>query len=61
MIYSLEIAGLSGLTEEERLEVRGGSIAMVPVALQYAMFLSASFSAGFNFGYNVLGPAIFGK
>ncbi len=38
---------------DEASEVEGGT-------LPYASFLLGCFGAGFNFGFNTLGPAIFG-
>lgn len=38
---------------DEAAELEGGT-------LPYATFLMGCFGAGFNFGFNVLGPALFG-
>lgn len=49
---------LMELTRSELEEVRGGA---VPAILQYALFFSATFKAGFYFGYSEIGPALFGE
>ncbi|MEX2582525.1 MAG: hypothetical protein WD766_04600 [Gemmatimonadota bacterium] len=43
------------LTPQEYLSVQGGTD-----PLRYVAFLTACFGAGFTFGYEKLGPALFG-
>jgi hypothetical protein len=54
----MEEAGLITLTEADLRNVRGGT---VPAILQYALYFSAAFKAGFYFGYSEVGPALFGQ
>lgn len=46
--------GVEVLTPEEAEEIVGGDM------YKAALFISGAFTAGFNFGYNVLGPKLFG-
>lgn len=46
--------GLIELSPEEAALIDGGNI------YQPALMLMAAFGAGFNFGFHVLGPRIFG-
>lgn len=53
MTLELEGIGLREIDAEEAARLEGGN-------LPIAGFLAGCFGAGFNFGFNVLGPMLFG-
>jgi hypothetical protein len=53
-MFGPEMEGMLDLGEAEMESIRGGNY------VRAATLLLACFGAGFSFGYNVIGPAIFG-
>lgn len=53
MTMELDGIGVSLISVDEAAELEGGN-------LPIAGFLATCFGAGFNFGFNVLGPMMFG-
>lgn len=53
MTMELDGIGVSVIPDDEASRLEGGN-------LPIAGFLAGCFGAGFNFGFNVLGPALFG-
>lgn len=55
-MYDVPGGGVVELAPPEAMEVRGGMIS--PSELAVAAYLTKCFKAGFDFGFNTLGPML---